>query len=206
MDKQLKKLKAEYEKRIPISFTKEEQLKVIDKVRFSELKKTNRYRCFLPRLAAGLSIILLIFVISSFDNFDFEESISSSNDSLAEREGSITEELTVGGRINLKEYPSNFHLYMAHLLSVSIISDVTANKVEDSANQKEILMSLRNLKEELTQIKYKKDKRAEFQKVIKLTNEALKEDHRDTLVLTDIHNILHELDRYYNNQRFLDDI
>ena len=202
MDKQLRKLKADYEKKMPVSFTEEDQQKVIENIMAKEASKSNRFHFLVPRLSAGMLIILLCLVVPSLKLFEFtgSSSISKGDETFADRQKVIAEELVIGGRINLEEYPSNYHLYSAHSLSTSI-----AKQSENRLLREEILVTLKRLNEELNQVKFNKEKKAELQKVQSLTEQALEGDYTDTALLEEIHKSLHDLNRYFNSQRFIDD-
>ncbi|WP_200411910.1 hypothetical protein [Virgibacillus salexigens] len=117
----------------------------------------------------------------------------------------IEEELTVNGKSDPAKYPSNSHLYMAHLLSASLSGNTEVDNGGKPIDIEEIESTLEGVSEELSQIKYEGERKSELQNVIDLTDQAINSDpQKGDEILNKIHTILHELDNHFNTNPFID--
>ncbi|WP_096271856.1 hypothetical protein [Paucisalibacillus globulus] len=105
--------------------------------------------------------------------------------------------------------PYNYSLYMAHLDSAVM----TGNYFYHSAFEgppntiEEIQLYLESILEHLNMIVYEEESEERIKEVIELTNHAIeRKANLDDPIYDEIHDILHQLDEYYNMNPFIDDI
>ncbi|MCC2248891.1 hypothetical protein JUJ52_02825 [Virgibacillus sp. AGTR] len=224
MNKRLENLNTDIENKIPTSFTGVDKHEILERIRNGKSNPhRNRMYHLFPKIITAAIVAALIFIgigITSGDKTNFLNNggvnsggpIQSHKEYVDEQQkkeklssDEAEEYLTVGGKANPAEYSSNFHLYMAHLASAGLTNNTSVDNKGEPLGKEEVKSILESINESLSKIKYEGEKEEQLQEVIKLTNQAIKEDVIiGNKKLNDIHNILHELDNYFNENPFQD--
>ncbi|GGJ77010.1 hypothetical protein [Virgibacillus salexigens] len=219
MNRQLKNLKSNFEKKIPTTFTIDDKQRIFENIKDNTGKRRSSTYHVFPRIITGMAIITLVFIGFVFINSETPNPIgdgrgnaSGPTETYKEsiKEGQqersiIEEELTVNGKSDPAKYPSNSHLYMAHLLAASLSGNTEVDNGGKPIDKEEIESTLEGVSEELSQIKYEGERKSELQNVIDLTDQAINSDpQKGDEILSKIHTILHELDNHFNTNPFID--
>ncbi|MED3783155.1 hypothetical protein [Geobacillus stearothermophilus] len=116
--------------------------------------------------------------------------------------------LTVGADPNnYPDYKSNDELYFAHLNSAIFVDKANVNNGGTSLTNEDYRGILKELKGNLDRIKYNgEEKKDELEKAKKLVNQAIQNDaKKGDEIYNEIHQVLHDLDLYFNKTHFADE-
>ncbi|MGG2988449.1 hypothetical protein ABEO46_04890 [Geobacillus stearothermophilus] len=117
------------------------------------------------------------------------------------------EQLTVGvDPHNHPEYKSNFELYFAHLNSAVLVGKANVDNGGETLSDEDYKRILNDIRKNLDNIKYDGEKKDELNKVKKLVDQAIQNDaKKGDEIYNEIHQVLHDLDLYFNKTHFADE-
>lgn len=158
------------------------------------------------KLAFGLlSAVVLGIGLFVMSDKDAQSAKPSSNTQQSKWEQK--EQLTVGiDPHDHPEYKSNFDLYFAHLNSAVLVGKANVDNGGKTLSNEDYKRILNDIRKNLDNIKYDGEKKDELEKVKKLVDQAIQNDaKKGDEIYNEIHQVLHDLDLYFNKTHFADE-